>query len=140
MLREMVESDVERLYELYRDEEVTRYMEGLFPDIEEEREYMKNYYRYVYQFYGYGMWLICLKDGTVIGRAGIEANDKQEHVLGYMLGKKYQHKGYAYEACSAILTYAREELELNKIKAYVRKENKASIRLAEKLPVELILL
>lgn len=128
---------MEALYELYQDKDVTRYMEDLFPDREEERVYLQNYYKNVYCFYGFGMWLLTKKDGTVIGRAGVEWNDRQEFVLGYMLGKKYQKQGYAREACEAILAYMRDALDITEIKAVIRKGNEASIRLAEKLGVRI---
>ena len=55
-LRELTGGDVERLYEIYADPSITRYMEGLFADREQERRYMEDYRRYVYEFYGYGIW------------------------------------------------------------------------------------
>jgi RimJ/RimL family protein N-acetyltransferase len=142
----MIPADAERLYELYENPQITRYMESLFPNIEEERAYMDSYYENVYRFYGYGMWLVTLKDGTVIGRAGIEhipemtENQPQtegetppEHELGYMLGVPYQHQGYALEACRAILDYARDELGITDVAVNIHPENKPSLRLAEKL-------
>lgn len=145
----MIPADAERLYELYENPQITRYMESLFPDIEEERAYMDSYYENIYCFYGYGMWLVTLKDGTVIGRAGIEhvpiipENQPQtegetppEHELGYMLGVPYQHHGYALEACRAILGYARDELGITDVAVNIHPENKPSLRLAEKLGVK----
>ena len=128
------------MYELYADSDITKYMENLFEDVEQEREYMKNYYEQIYLFFGYGMWLITLKDGTVIGRAGIENNEKGEQVLGYMLGKEYQKQGYALEACRAILDYAKKELEITEVVAYIEPENEPSLALARKLGVKVCLL
>lgn len=135
IVREITVADVPRLYELYKDADITRYMEGLFPLIKQEEDYTRDYIRNIYYFYGYGMWLIVLKEtGEVIGRAGLEYKDGLEGLeLGFMLGKDYQHKGYAYEACHAILDYAREELEQLSFRAVVHKENTSSRRLCEKL-------
>lgn len=131
----MVPEDVEDIYHLYKHPEITRYMEDLFADMEEERAYMKSYYNTIYKFYGYGTWLITLKDGTVIGRAGIENNADGGFEMGYMLGLEYQHQGYALEACRGILKYAKENLGLDKkdIICRIDKNNAASVRLAEKL-------
>lgn len=134
-IREITKEDVPRLYELYADKEITYYMENLFPDIEQETEYTENYIKNVYEFYGYGMWLITLKDsGLVIGRAGLEYKESFDGLeLGFMLGKDYQNKGYAYEACSAIIKYGVEELGVSNYCAVVHRDNKRSIKLCEKL-------
>ncbi len=138
IIREMVPEDVDVLYEIYAAPSVTKYIEDLYPDKDKERAYIENYYEHVYRFYCYGMWILTLKDGTVIGRAGIENNDKGEIVLGYVIGEEYQRRGYAYEACQAIVNYAKEELEIDEITVYVHRDNTASIRLAEKLGVKIV--
>lgn len=135
IIREITKEDVPRLYELYADEEITRYMEPLFPTIHEEEEYAENYIKNVYHFYGYGIWLLIEKNsGEVIGRAGLEYHDGFDGLeLGFMLGKKYWHKGYAHEACQAIISYGEEELEQQSYRALVHTDNDASKRLCEKL-------
>lgn len=137
MLREMVPEDVGELYHLYEQPEITRYIEGLFSDMEEERAYIQSYYNTIYKFYGYGMWLITMKDGSIIGRAGIENNSDGVFEMGYMLGLQYQHQGYALEACEGILKYAEENLEIERkdIICRIDKENTASVKLAGKLGI-----
>lgn len=134
-IREITTDDVMRLYELYRDESVVRYMDSLFPEPEQEIAYTEEYIKNVYGFYGYGMWVLEEKEsGTVIGRAGLEYREGFDGLeLGYMLGVKYQHKGYAYEACSAILAYGVKELGQKEYCSFVNKDNTASIRLCERL-------
>lgn len=134
-IREITKEDVPRLYELYKDKEITCYMENLYPDIEQETEYTENYIKNVYEFYGYGMWLITLKDsGLVIGRAGLEYKESFDGLeLGFMLGMDYQKNGYAYEACSAIIKYGVEELGVRNYCAVVHRDNQNSIKLCEKL-------
>lgn len=135
IIREITPEDVSRLYELYADETITRYMEPLFPEQQQEEDYTRDYIQNVYYFYGYGMWLITLKEsGEVIGRAGLEYKEGFDGLeLGFMLGVSYQHKGYAYEACEGILNYAREELEQTSFRAVVHQDNEASIRLCKRL-------
>lgn len=134
-IREMTPEDVPRLYELYEDESITRYMEPLFPNQQQEIDYTKDYIKYVYSFYGYGMWLITLKkNGEIIGRAGLEYKEGFEGLeIGFMLGREYQNKGYAYEACKGILNYALEELEQTSFRAIVHRDNEPSRNLCEKL-------
>ncbi len=135
ILREITKADVPDLYELYADEEITRYMESLYPTLKEEEEYTDNYIKNVYQFYGYGIWVLIEKDsGKLIGRAGLEYHDGFDGLeLGFMLGKEYWHMGYAYEACQAVLAYGKEELEQQSYRALVHVDNNASKRLCEKL-------
>lgn len=135
IIREITKEDVPRLYELYADEEITRYMESLLPTIEEEVEYTENYIKNVYYFYGYGIWVLIEKSsGKLIGRAGLEYHDGFDGLeLGFMLGKEYWHKGYAYEACQAVLAYGEKELEQHSYRALVHEQNEASQRLCEKL-------
>lgn len=135
----MIPDDIGDLYHLYENPEVTRYMDNIFKDKDEECAYIESYYRVVYCFYGFGMWLITKKDGTVIGRAGIEANDREEIVIGYMLAPQYQKQGYAKEACEGVLAYAKEILGIDRkdIVAYIHEENKPSMRLAEKLGIRI---
>ena len=134
-IREITPEDVPRLYELYEDESITRYMEPLFPNQQQEIDYTKDYIKYVYSFYGYGMWLITLKkNGEIIGRAGLEYKEGFEGLeIGFMLGREYQNKGYAYEACKGILNYALEELEQTSFRAIVHRDNEPSRNLCEKL-------
>ena len=53
--------------------------------------------------------------------------------LGFMIGKKYQRMGYAYEICDAILKYGKEYLGVNDYRVLVDKDNIASINLSKKL-------
>lgn len=133
-VREITVNDVETLEQLYADPEVTRYMESLFP-LEKEIEYTKDYIRYVYGFYGYGMWIVEEKQsGHIIGRVGLESKEGFDGLeLGFMLGKKYWHQGYAYEMCEAVLAYGQEEFEVFSYRAMVHPENESSLRLCERL-------
>lgn len=137
-IREITVKDVPQLYELYRDASITAFMEPLFADPEQEIAYTKDYIENVYGFYGYGMWVLEeKKSGQVIGRAGLENHEGFEGLeLGFMLGVAYQHQGYAYEACSAILTYGLQELGQQRYCCYINEKNYPSIRLCERLGFE----
>lgn len=139
ILREITVDDVERLYELYADKEITRYMEDLFSEYQEEYKYTQQYIKNIYGFYGYGMWVVVDKENNeVIGRAGVENREGFDGVeLGFMLGKAYQHKGYAYEICKAILQYGVEYLGMEEYYALVQPGNVDSVRLLCKLGFQL---
>ena len=137
ILREMTEDDLDALYEVYRDPEVSRYTENLYEDREKERAYIRDYIEQVYHFCGLGIWLIVLKESkTVIGRAGLAWRDGYDTPeIGFVIAKDYQRQGYAFEVCDAILHYCKE-LDLRMIRVLYQKENIASDQLCKKLGFE----
>ena len=114
IVRELELSDLDDLFSMYAEPGMTDYMEGLY-EYEEELEYQKAYIENMYRFYGYGMWLVFeKKTGTLIGRAGVEHREELngDMELGYAIRTSFQHQGYAYEVCQAIMQYAGEELQV----------------------------
>lgn len=135
IIREMTLDDLDDLYNIY-DENVTKYVEKLYEDRKEEEEFTSAYIKNMYGYYGYGLWILQLKDGTVIGRAGISNRMVDGEVkleAGYLIGSSFQGNGYAYEAMNAIIEYSFNELESDEINCFINEENKSSIRLAERL-------
>lgn len=135
LVRESTLEDVDEFYRIYKEPSVTRYMEGLYEDRDEELEYMKAYIDQIYGFYGYGLWTVILKEtGQVIGRAGLSVREGYEiPELGFLIDVSHQRKGYGYEVCHAILEYAVEELEFEKVQALVDEKNEISAHLLQKL-------
>ena len=134
-VREITVADVDALYRIYRDPSITKYIEKLYEDKEEELQYTRDYIKNIYGYYEYGMWIVEeTATGEVIGRAGLEYKEDQMGLeLGYMIAADRQKKGYAYEVCHAILNYAKNILQEKIIYAYTKKENKASVKLLKKL-------
>lgn len=140
LVREMTVDDVESLYPLYEDEQASRFLKPLCPDHDKEREIVKAYIDKVYGLFGYGMWVVIRKsDGALIGRAGFEVGRKNEAALGYLFRKDCRRQGYAFEACDAVMRFAREELGFTGedaaplLTAYAEEENTASRRLLSRL-------
>lgn len=88
-----------------------------------------------YKKYGYGRWATFLKkDMTFIGWAGLAYLPEFDEVdLGYRFLPEYWGKGLATEASEAILRYGFHQLKLKRIIAIAMKENKASVRIMEKV-------
>lgn len=141
-LREQTVNDIQRMYEIYSSENITRYIENLYEDFEEEYNFTIAYINNMYNFYGYGIWAVVRKeDDIIIGRAGLsnrEVDGENKLELGYIIDEQYQNQGYAYEACKAICDFVKEKLFENEIVCFIRKENIASIKLAEKLGFDFI--
>lgn len=130
------------------------------------RRYIVDYQKGQYAFYEYGMWTLVEKgSGEVVGRAGLEQQElvstkedfgrkEQETAynvgetvlgLGYAILPKYRGRGYAVEACLAILEYCRECEYADRVYAKVDARNTASRKVLVKLqkrtcmPLNLIL-
>lgn len=139
VVRELSLEDLDGLFELYADDGMDAYTEPLYP-YEEEKEFQRAYIENMYRYFGYGMWLVFeKKTGELIGRAGLEHreyNDVVELELGYLIGRKYQGKGYATEVCTAILDYAKENAGFERINTVIQDGNDVSIALSKKLGFE----
>ncbi len=135
LVRETVIEDVDAFYELYKEKEITRYMEPLYEKREEEIAYIESYIKNIYGFYGFGIWTIVEKKShRVIGRAGVEYREGWElPEMGFMIGKEFQRQGYAYEVCRAISDYMYENYDMDELLMFIEPENTPSILLAKKL-------
>ena len=86
------------------------------------------------------MWATVLKaDGNYVGRCGLYPKFKDEGrvageaVLGFYLARQFWGQGFATEAGRAFVDFGFGELKLERIVTAVEVENKASIRVLEKL-------
>ena len=136
-LREITTDDVDRLYELYNDENITKHMPALYEDKDMEIEYTKSYIENVYKFYHYGIWIVEEKcSGEIIGRVGVEYKEIEgitsKHELGYMVGREYQGKGYASEAIDAVIDYMKRIHGIEEFFVEISSDNEVSVHVAKK--------
>ena len=130
--RELSESDIDALFELYAGPRITDYIEPLF-EYEAEKEYQANYRKYIYEIWGFGLWgIFDKKTGRLIGRAGIDPRDGRIE-LGYVIASDRQGQGIGYEVCKKILEYAADDLEIEELYCTIFPQNESSKKLAEKL-------
>lgn len=136
-IREITLDDLDALYALYEHPDITKYIENLYEDRKQEEAFLKAYIKNMYGFYGYGMWVVIEKEtNRMIGRVGLnnrEMDGEMELELGYMIGVPYQKKGYAYEACKAVLSYMINHMKRTVVYCISASDNKASTSLAKKL-------
>lgn len=135
LLRETTEEDVDAFYGIYSEPAITRYMEALYADREEEIRYIREYREKIYAFYGFGMWTVVLKEtGEVIGRAGLSMREGfEEPELGFLIGVPWQGKGLAEEVCRGILGYGFSEWGFDTVQALAEEANTPSVSLCKKL-------
>lgn len=134
-IREITPEDVDRLYEIYSDPQITEFMEDLFENREDEIAYTEDYIRCHYGFYDFGMWVVQERgSGLVIGRAGFDMRQGCEiPELGFVICREFQRQGYAMEVCRALLAYGKEQLGFDAVGSFTNPENTASVCLLDKL-------
>jgi [ribosomal protein S5]-alanine N-acetyltransferase len=135
LLRELEESDAQRMSEIESLPEVWRYLEGERRTLEKADEYICGIIteasvipRRVFDF-------AVTLDGLYIGRCGMGRNDRELRaaMLWYSLDPAYHGKGYATEAARAVLKLGFEQLGLHRIWADADPRNPPSIRVMERL-------
>ncbi len=137
IIRELSTDDVKKIYNIYSDPEVRRYIPDIDDYLDVEMEKQAAYIRNVYSFYGYGIWGVYSKTSKkLIGKCGIEnqmIDGKEEITLSYLLDSKYWGYGYAIECGKAIFEYAKSQLDIKRIVALIDKHNTRSINTAKNL-------
>jgi len=88
---------------------------------------------------GFGIWGVEEKtSGELIGRIGLQFLDSFDDVeLVWMLAKSAWGKGFAAEGARAAIDFGLNTLAIPRIAAVIPQENKPSIRLAERLGMEM---
>jgi RimJ/RimL family protein N-acetyltransferase len=78
--------------------------------------------------------------GRLVGDVGIARADGEPGVIkvGYTMAPAFQGNGYATEAVGALVTYAFDVLGAEVVRAYASAENVPSIRVAEKVGMQLV--
>ncbi|MGE7625022.1 GNAT family N-acetyltransferase [Viridibacillus sp. NPDC096237] len=135
-LREMKESDSSRLFKIWSDPDVIKFMNiSSFTD-EKQAKVMINFLNELALENKAARYsIIELNSNEIIGSCGYNTvdfeNEKAE--IGYDFAKEFWGKGYASEAINALLDYAFFNLELNRIEAKVEPENINSIKVLQRL-------
>lgn len=155
ILRESRAEDFEALYEISREKGNDRYVDGMTGEEDLERAAYLSYVRQMYGFYGFGLWTVESKEtGAVVGRCGLslpsqecdelrkvlekrqkDGGEAQEIYLelGYLIGQKYQRRGYGLEAGREVLDFAFRRLGCQAVYAVIHNDNFPSAGLARKL-------
>ena len=137
LLREFQEEDAPFFYELNEDPEVVRYTgDPPFDSVESARFFLRSYDQY--EKYGYGRWAVLLKPNNEwIGWCGLKHQPELgETDIGFRFFRRYWGQGYATESARACLDYGFNTLGLKRVVGRAMKDNKASIRVLEKIGLE----
>ncbi|TQL69834.1 RimJ/RimL family protein N-acetyltransferase [Nocardioides albertanoniae] len=135
-LRPFLDSDVEELFALQSDAEVLRYWDSP-PWTERSRadRFIARSHEMAAEGSGARVVVERANDAAFLGWCTLNSwnPDFRSASLGYCLGKAAWGQGYATEAAGALLGWAFEALDLNRVQAEADTRNAASGRVLEKL-------
>ncbi len=135
ILREKQASDVADFFNYYTDPEVNKYIISYIPRTFEEARMEVNYWKNVF-YNDDGIYFAIAKKATnqLIGSIGFSSHIKHHHriELSYDLAKDYWHQGIMTKAIKAVSEYCFEKMAINRIEAFIHKNNIHSLKLLEK--------
>ncbi len=133
--------DLDALWELYCDPEVTRYIPDAPRTRDEAREELEWFMNGHPRRPELGLWATIFKEsGSFIGRCGLLpwSIDGQEEVeVAYTIARAYWGRGLGTEVAGAILRYGFETLGLSRLISLIDPDHIASQRVAEKIGMRL---
>ncbi|HJS17743.1 MAG TPA: GNAT family N-acetyltransferase [Anaerolineales bacterium] len=137
LLRRQVPADLDDLWALYCDPEITKYIPDAPRTREEAREELEWHMNGHPENPDLGLWATIHKEsGKFIGRCGLlpwTIDGQQEVEVAYTIARDYWGTGLGTEAAQAILRYGFENLNLRRLVCLIEPENTASKRVAEKI-------
>jgi RimJ/RimL family protein N-acetyltransferase len=141
ILRRQVIEDLDALWELYCDPEVTKYIPDAPKTRDEAREELKWFMNGHPRRPELGLWATILKEnGRFIGRCGLLpwTIDRQDEVeVAFTIARVHWGHGLGSEVAQAILQYGFRELGLTRLICLIDPENLPSQRVAENLGMRL---
>lgn len=135
VLRQIVPADISKVFEGLSNKKVIKYYGVSFKTLEATEEQM-DWYEALWNDRTGMWWGISLKgEKDLIGACGYNNYEEQHQKaeLGYWLIPGFWGKGYATEALRPVLEFGFDQMQLQRIEAFVEKGNRASNRLLEKL-------
>ncbi len=141
ILRLMNENDIDDLFKIFTDENVMIAFNLKSFSREQMKKWVDRNLNHQNR-YGYGLFSVILKSNQeLIGDCGLEHTNFEEKAcveIGYDFLSKYWNQGYATESANAVKDYAIKGLKIdsNAICSFIRKNNKASQRVSEKIGMQ----
>ena len=143
ILRLMNENDIDDILKIFTDKNVMKSFDLQSFNREQMKKWVDRNLNHQNK-YGYGLFSVILKSNQeLIGDCGLEHTEFEEKPcveIGYDFLSKYWNQGYATEAAKAVKDYAIEKLNIDSksICSFIRKNNKASQRVSEKIGMQKI--
>ena len=141
ILRLMNESDIDGMLKIFTDKNVMKSFDLRSFSRGQMKKWVGRNLSHQNR-YGYGLFSVILKSNQeLIGDCGLEHTEfegKPCVEVGYDFLSKYWNQGYATEAAKAVIDYAVGKLNVDAevMCSFIRKNNKASQRVSEKLSMK----
>jgi ribosomal-protein-alanine N-acetyltransferase len=140
-LRRPVPGDLDDLFALYRDPQITRYIPDAPKNYAETREELEWFLNGHPRHPELGLWATIHKpSGQFIGRCGLlpwTIDGREEVEVAYTIARAYWGQGLATEVARALVTYGFDTLKLEHLICLIDPGNTASRRVAEKIGMRL---
>jgi RimJ/RimL family protein N-acetyltransferase len=135
VLRELDESDAQRMSEIEALPEVSRYSTGNRGNLSEAAEYIRGILVESAEIPRRTFDFAITLEGHYIGRIGMKRSDAELRAaeIWYVVDPPYQGKGYATEAARALIGFAFEQLGLHRVWADADPRNPPSLRVMERI-------
>ncbi len=133
-LRNLLPDDAEQFYALNFDSEVLKYTgDQPFERIEAAKNFLSNYDQY--EKYGVGRLAVIEKtSGCFLGWCGLKYSPGlHEYDIGFRFFREYWNKGFATETAKICIDFGFRELDIAEIVGRAMTENRASIKVLEKI-------
>ena len=135
MLRQLVLNDADFIFELVNESAFLQFIgdKGV-RTLDDACDYLRKGPMDSYERHGFGLYAVCLRDGTRTGICGLVKREGLGDVdVGFAFLSRHRSKGYAVESAAAILEHARRVLGLQRVVAITSPENFNSIAVLEKI-------
>lgn len=137
LLRHPVIGDLDALWALYCDPEITKYIPDAPRSREEAKEELEWHMHGHPKYPELGLWATIYREtGTFIGRCGLlpwTIDGQNEVEVAYAIARDYWGQGLGIEAAQGILQYGFDKLNLSRLICMIDPENIASQKVAEKI-------
>jgi ribosomal-protein-alanine N-acetyltransferase len=134
-LRELANEDAPSLFEMFRDDDVTRYYDvETMTEVTAAAEVITRMQRRYVDRIGVRWAVVDKTTGGFLGTVGFNGINLFAHraVIGYEIARHAWGRGFATEALRAIVKFGHQRVGVNRIEAVVMLGNEASARVLRK--------
>lgn len=139
-LSELENSDAQFVYELFNDPDCLRFIgDRGISNLSDAEDYLQHKLIDSYLKHGFGLYKVTLKDGIeTMGICGLVKRDGSNPPdIGFAFLPEFRAGGLCTEAATAVLQWAKTNKISDEILAYTNPDNAASIRVLEKIGLQI---
>lgn len=141
VLKELETDDAEFIFRLLNSPGWLKYIGTRnINSLEDAGSYITNKLVQGYKDNGFGFYLAQIKStNEKTGMCGLVKREGLDNIdIGFAFLPEYEGKGYAFEAASAVMDYAKDTLKIKQIAAITLPYNTGSIKVLEKLGMSFV--